>query len=456
MIDSGGCYLTAPASKRDKFFICSMNLNMTNNNISSSSATFHCRYAPHISWEVSGGSAFDLIIGLVTVMASLPTIILNGSVILAIKQRKELQKSSNILLSSLAVTDLLVGVIVMPTSAIIDFFTLRQVSFEYTCMLYSVNLFFLPLLFTATLHHLTLVAWERYVAVQNWMNYKLIITNGRLKKIAIATWLSALFPSVAHFTTIVVAVDRKILNGVLTGWIIVETVCLLLVAFFYRKVYLGIRNRKLNDISQIDVLIKAKLESKVAKTTGLLTAAIISSFVPIFVTGILGNVMPVFRTNAAMRFSQRVMQFISLFNPLLYCYRDHRFRNAIRELLGMKKPQAIQSAAGAAEFVRGKDPFRSSELNKVGKRTQRLRRSVTCNLTDATDSDHGTPSVAMLRKSLSAHTLHTYSSSSHHLHRSDPQEPSVVVETSAAIHAKCKVKRRNTILKVTEMKPSLK
>ena len=120
-------------------------------------------------------------------MASFPTIILNGSVILAIKRTKELQRPSNIMLSSLGVTDLLAGVIVMPTSATIDFFTFRQVSFEYTCMLYAVNLLFFSLLFGATMHHLTVIAWERYVAVQKWMDYKLIITNGRLKKIAVGT-----------------------------------------------------------------------------------------------------------------------------------------------------------------------------------------------------------------------------------------------------------------------------
>ena len=379
-----------------------------------------------VSFENSGGKAFHLIIGLVTVMASLPTILLNGSVILAIKQRKELQRSSNILLSSLAVTDLLVGVIVMPTSSVIDFFTLRQVSFKHTCMLYAVNLFFLPLLFTATLHHLTLVAWERYVAVQKWMNYKLIITNGRLKKIAIATWLSALFLSVAHFITIVAVVDRRILNGVLTGWIAVETVCLFLITFFYRKVYLAIRNRKLNEISEIDVLIKAKLESKVAKTTGLLTAAIISSFVPIIVTGILGNVMPVLRTNIAIRLTQRLMQFISLFNPLLYCYRDHRFTNAIRELLGMNKPRSIQSAVVASQCSWRRDPFWSSRLYNVGKRTQRFTRSASCSLTNALESNHVTPSMVKLRKSLSAHTLDACSSSLHRLHRLDSQEPSAL------------------------------
>ena len=144
--------------------------------------TFYCKYAPHVSWEVRG-SAFHLISGLTLVMASFPAIILNALIILAIKQKKELQKPSTILLSSMAVTDLVVGVIVMPTSATIDFFTARRVSFEHTCKLYAVNLFFHPLLFGATMHHLTIIAWERYVAVQKWMDYKLIITNDRVKKL---------------------------------------------------------------------------------------------------------------------------------------------------------------------------------------------------------------------------------------------------------------------------------
>ena len=356
-----------------------MDQNRNKTVTNSSTSTFYCRNAPNVSWEVRG-SPFYLILGLVSVMASFPTIILNGSVILAIKRKKELQKPSNIILSSLAVTDLLAGVTVMPTSATIDFFTFRKASFESTCMLYAVNLFFFPLLFGATMHHLTIIAWERYVAVQKWMDYKQIITNGRLKKIAIGAWLSVIFPTVAYYTTTLVVADRRILNRIMTGWIAVETVCLFLVAYFYRTVYIGIRNRKLIEISQIDVLIKQKLESKVAKTAGLLTAAFISSFIPIFIFVILGNAVPVIRTNATFQFTQKFAQINSLFNPLLYCYRDQRFRNAIRELLGLKKPQAIQSAVDAAQFSRRKYSFRSLELRKLEKPTKRLKRSVSCNL----------------------------------------------------------------------------
>ena len=388
-----------------------MDLSKNQTAISSSNSTYCSLYVTQGSWEV-GGSTFYLIIGLITVVASFPTVLLNAFIILAIKQRRELQKPSNVMLSSLAVSDLLVGLIIMPTRATIDFSTFRQVSFENTCMLNLVNIFFMPLLFTAALHHVTIIAWERYVAVQKWMEYKLIITNGRLKKIAIGTWLSALFPTATYFATRINVVDRRISINVVTGWLTIETVCLLLVVLFYRKVYLGVRNRKLNEISQIDVLMKAKLESKIAKTTSLLTAGVISSFIPLFCVVLLGRFVPPIRTNAAIRrFTQIVTQLNSLLNPLLYCYRDHRFRKAIAEMLWMKKAPAMQPTVGSARFIRGRDPVRSSELQIVRKRSRRLTRSASCNLTGASYTTHGTPSVVKFKRSLSASMIDTLSSS---------------------------------------------
>ena len=373
----------------------SMDINNTETITNLSSSRSYCPFH-------KGASAFDLIIGLITTIALFPTILLNTFIILAVTKRRELQKPSNILLSSMAITDLLNGVIVMPISATSDFFILGQVPYEYICMLNAVNMFFGPLLFIATLHHLTIIAWERYMAVQKWMEYKRKITNGRLKRIAIGTWLSSLLPTVLYFTSSVVAGDPAFFGLVVTLWIALESVCLFLVAFFYRKVYIGICNRKLNEISQIDDLMKAKLESKVAKTTGLLSAMVISSFIPIFVMAVLGSVVPVFRSNAALRFTQILTQLTSLLNPLLYCYRDHRFRNALRELLGMEKSEATQLATGFAQTSKRQDPSRSSELHNLEKRTQRLKRSASCDLSNPIGSYHGTPSEVKLRRSLSA------------------------------------------------------
>ena len=424
-----------------------MNINNNETSISSCSSTFYCPFAPQgVSYETCG-SRLDLIFGIITVMVSIPTILLNALIILAIKQKGDLQKTSNIMLSSLAVTDLLVGVIAMPITATIYFFTLRQVLSAYICVLFGANNIFAPLLFSSTLHHLTIIAWERYVAVQKWMEYKLIVTSDRLKKFAKGTWLSSLFPATAYFSLTLVAGDHIIVNSVFAGWVAAEAVCLFLIAFFYRKVYLGIRNRKLNEIGQIDVLMKAKLESKVAKTTGLLTVAIISSFIPIFVFVILGTLVPFFRTDASMRLAQLVIQLNSLFNPLLYCYRDHRFRNAIRGLLGIQIPQTTESAVGATQFIGRNVSHMSSELHILGKRKQGLTRSVSCILTDALDSIHGTSSVVMLKKSLSAPTLDTCSST---LDGLDLQQSSSVAQTWTISHDES-VKRGRTILKATKM-----
>ena len=57
-------------------------------------------------------------------------------------------------------------------------------------------------------------------------------------------------------------------------------------------VYLGVRKRKITEISQVSALVKAKQEIKVAKTTGLITAALILSFVPVIVCRWLGRCFP--------------------------------------------------------------------------------------------------------------------------------------------------------------------
>ena len=68
---------------------------------------------------------------------------------------------------------------------------------------------------------------------------------------------------------------------------------------------------------------------------------------------------PVFHSSASNRFTNMVTLLNSLFNPLLYCYRDRRFMTAFRELLGKSKPQVTQPAVDATKG--GKDPFEYTE-----------------------------------------------------------------------------------------------
>ncbi len=421
-----------------------MDSNNTETTTSSSSSTFQCEHKRD-SWDLNY-STLHFVIDAMALVASLPTILLNAMVILVVKRTKELQKPSTILLSSLAVTDLLIGVIVMPLSAISDILIFSKHPFAYKCMLDLVNIFFMFLLFFATLYHLTIIAWDRYVAIKKWMDYKVIVTNGRVKKLAIAAWLFALFPAVPNVIMAAVDVDRRIVGGWFTFCASMGAVCLILIAFFYRKVYLGIRNRQISEISQVTEQKKAKLESKVAKMTGLLTAALMSTFIPIFGFEILGNFFPIFNSSAAIRFTDTVTQFNSLFNPLLYCYRDQRFRNALRELLGKRKPQALQSAVDVARdrSVRRNDLSASTETQIVETSTTHLTKPVFSNLLAALDSADRRPREVMLKRSMSDQMIDKFSSSIDGL---ELQQPSPIVVTSATVHAEsrvqCEAKKNN-------------
>ena len=161
------------------------------------------------------------------------------------------------------------------------------------------------------------MAWERYVAIRKTIHYRIIVTRTRLKKLAITAWVLGTFTSFPPIIMLVTGVDSNIKEAWHIGESIVGTICLIIISHFYIMVYFAVRKRNINKITQVDVLVKTKLESKLAVTTALITGALILSFVPKIIAGGLGEVFPVFRTGAAFRLSEALIQLNSLVNPLL-------------------------------------------------------------------------------------------------------------------------------------------
>ena len=228
----------------------------------------------------------------------------------------------------------------MPLSATFDVLILSQVPYEYICPInFLANK---PMIFSlsmSSLYHLTAIAWERKTAVKSWIKYRNNVTERRLTGLAIAVWL---FVVVIQGPTILIQVadeDGKFLSLWLVGKIVSTVSCLAAIGYFYFIIFLEVRKRDRNQINQVSFLAKTKLESKVAKTTAMITVAIVLSFVPFVSTAILVIFFPAFRTYPVYRFAETVVQFNSLVSPIMYSYRDKRFRNAILELLGVKKSQ---------------------------------------------------------------------------------------------------------------------
>ena len=299
--------------------------------------------------DVNDSIALWIIIGMIS-LASPTIVLLNALVIIALRLRKELQRLSNLLLLSVAISDLLIGAVCMPLSAIVDSFVARQTLPENVCVLDFVTVYLMYIISWSSGLHLTLIAWERYVAIQKWMEYKSIVTRSRLNKFSIIAWMSATFMVLPDIILVTVVNEDDRLDFA-QAWTMVNAIlavcALALIVYFYIMVYLGIRKHKASEISQVTSLISAKLEKKVAKMTALVTAALIISFLPLIFSVVLSDFFHVVRVRLAWRLPEILIQFNSIANPLIYCYGDRRFKNAVLELLRARKPGTNQPAAVA-------------------------------------------------------------------------------------------------------------
>ena len=364
------------------------NSTETSTAVSSTRLVFYCPSEPEFTWNLHD-TTFSWILAAIILTASPITVLLNALVIIAVKQRKELQKRSNIVLSSMAIADLLVGAVSMPISATVDLLIIHQVYLERVCALNTGNIALMECFLFSSLFHLIVIAWERNIAVTKWIDYMVIVTNSRLKKLAIIAWLAAIFISLPLAVMFGIGAPFEVQKI----WYMMASLCIALsviaIVCLYVMVYIGVRKRRTKEIAQVTALVQAKLETKVAKTTGLLTAAVIFTLILGGVLTVLGDIFPVFRKNSTFRIAETLLQLNSLMNPVIYCYRDRRFRKAILELLRIKKPQATQPTRArddAARLRKRKDKFGSvedvqSNINSqnVGKQT-RLTRSTSCDL----------------------------------------------------------------------------
>ena len=409
---------------------------------SASISLYFCQKPPYLTRDLTN-TTLPWILVVVIFTAAPVTTVLNILVIVALNKSRELQKLSNILLCSMAVTDLITGAITMPMSAIVDVLMLTQVSVEHVCTFdSSVNKPLLHTMSIISLYHLTAIAWEKYMAVKCWKDYRNKVTKRLLQKLGGIAWLLPILKLVPTVAMIIVGVDRTVLRRWLALGIILVMASLFATVYFYIMVFLGLRKRKQNQTSQVTIMMKAKLESKVAKTTGLLTAGLLISFVPSIVITTSGNFLPAFSMNSAFRLSEVFVQLNSVLTPVLYFYRDRRFRNAVKELLGMKTSANIQQSVNATQSSR-KNEFSNNTSIQLSAHNGKTTRSIlTTSASPETAEKVDQGHKATLGRSISYPTLYKCSRDSFIPCGSPPYEPSSHLTTIAADRNESSKKRK--------------
>ena len=105
-----------------------MNLSETDSEAidpSESPSVYFCPTKPIYTWILTETAAFYVSITAKSIASPL-TVLLNVLIIVAMKKRRALQKNSSILLTSMAVAELLVGAVSMPLTTALDILLLRK------------------------------------------------------------------------------------------------------------------------------------------------------------------------------------------------------------------------------------------------------------------------------------------------------------------------------------------
>ena len=347
---------------------------MSNNEdslINSSKAVFFCPRDPLFVWDLENEVSLQLVIAITAIAAPFTTF-LNTLVIVTIQKTRQLQTNSNILITRLAITDLLVGAVSMPLIITVDALILRgTVPERIVCNINQSAAFVLYIAYSASYMHLTLMGWERYVAIAKPMKYKALVRKGRIKRYSGIVWITVVTAFVLLTTLQAIALPHEfllvlyLLQGVL--WLI----SFMALVYFYSMVYSKARKQSRSQISRIT----AKIQSRIAFTAFLLTAAVFIFSLPIPVVVATVQFWPILRANSVFRWSEVPLYLNSLLNPVLYFYRNRRYRKAALKLLRFRMPLKNRSVGPSTRWRR--DSFVLVDEKYFGdtERTQCLPRS---------------------------------------------------------------------------------
>ena len=262
---------------------------------------------------------FRIAISVINVIFSFTALFGNSAILITI-WKSSLHSVANILLISLAVSDLAVGLVVQPL------FIANVLSGVYAVHLAIIILG--PTLTLASFFTITAIAVDRLLALQLHLRYEAVVTPFRVTRAVILIWVSAaIFASTKHWiASLYHTVTSFIMITILVGNFVV-----------YLKIYLIVRRHQRqiqHQQQQLDNenIFSVKRVKKSAMKTFVVYISLLCCYAP-------------YSLSAQMKFagitispyvyitSFTLMLLNSSLNPLLYCWRDREIRTAMKQLV---------------------------------------------------------------------------------------------------------------------------
>ncbi|XP_073672032.1 trace amine-associated receptor 13c-like [Paramisgurnus dabryanus] len=278
-------------------------------------------------------------------LLSVWTVFLNLLVIISISHFKKLHTPTNMLILSLAVADLLVGLIGIPLKAIKLIETCWYFGY-IICRLFTITM---GVLFSASLSNLVLIAVDRYVAVCHPLLYPQKITTTRTIIIICVCW----FCSSAYNISVGINVSNRKYTcyGACTfmitfPWIITDLFlsfllpCTVIITLYLRIFYVAHQQVKvINSLLRSEKhltegSVRRKSESKAALTLGIIVTVYLFCWIPYYILILTPNTRMTSVTASVMLW---MLYINSGLNPLIYAIFYPWFRTSVKHILNLSK-----------------------------------------------------------------------------------------------------------------------
>ncbi|KAM9495274.1 trace amine-associated receptor 13c-like [Clarias gariepinus] len=317
-------------------------MNLTEFNQSDRCEHFSCP-------ERSVSLALYILLYMCSTAVLLLTICGNLLVIISVLHFKQLHTPTNMLVLSLAVSDFLIGVLVMPPLFI---WTIESCWIFNTghCMSLMITSFFLG---NQTIYNIALIAADRYLALSNPFLYTNTV-NVKIMCIIVSTnWSVCLVYNilVCHFSgsfTSSVMCPGECFSVPNEVWTVIDLVYsfifpLSVIIILYTQVFVIAKKhataiRELNNHTRPKIQKissqSVKSERKAAKVLGILVSVFLVCLLPYFIYSLLGNVI-----DLQPEISHKVLVIMylnSTINPFIYALFYSWFRRCVKIIITMQ------------------------------------------------------------------------------------------------------------------------
>ncbi|XP_056419584.1 trace amine-associated receptor 2-like [Hyla sarda] len=312
--------------------------------------TPNCSQFENSSFSCSSSHPLGIRIGLYMFFTCSITITVFGNlgIIISISHFVQLHSPTNYLILSLAITDLCLGIFIMPYSMV------RTVEncWYFGNIFCKIHYGFDLTLSVISIFHLCIIAIDRFYAVCQPLYYPIRITGPVIKRLVFLCW------SIAMIFSLGVVVSNSHVSG-LEGYDILVTcfhVCpitfnklwslvLFFICFFipasimvgiYIKIFLVSlkhrRNIKRNILAETSQSIFKKREHQAAKKLAILMGVFLTCWLPLFVTFLVDPFINYSTPTVIFEVFNWFSYINSTCNPILYGFLYPWFRKALRHI----------------------------------------------------------------------------------------------------------------------------